>query len=126
MMANSRTPEELETLLEDTLLLGDLNAVSELFEDWALIAMADGSQEVRGGKHIASLAAKRWDEGDRYMAEPRLVLQARDIALVLGPRGTNVVRRAPDGVWRYAILHLLTDQECEGERNEHAINKTDA
>lgn len=29
----ARTPEELELLLEDTLVLGDVNALANLFED---------------------------------------------------------------------------------------------
>ena len=44
-----------------------------------------------------------------YLADPRLVLQARDTGLVVTKRGVNVVRRGGDGAWRYAIALLARD-----------------
>ena len=41
-------PEELETLLEDTFLLRDADAVARLFEDGSLAVTGEGAQQVRG------------------------------------------------------------------------------
>jgi hypothetical protein len=64
--SGARTPEELETLMEDAFMLHDQHALAQLF------------------------------------------LQARGTALIQAGRTINVVRRADDGSWRYAIsvLHL--------------------
>ena len=42
----------------------------------------------------------------RHLADPRRVLQVRDTALVLAGHALNVVRRANDGSWCYAISLL--------------------
>jgi hypothetical protein len=114
MKPDAHTPEELETLLEDTLMLRDFHALSELFEDWAVLAVDGGSHEIRGSQNITTFAWEKWQGRQTYLAEPGLVLQARNTALVLTPRGANVVRRGCDGAWRYEILHLQMGQEREG------------
>lgn len=92
MRAGARTPEELETLLEDAIVLADAHAVSGLFEPDAVV---DG---------------ELW--GRTYVAHPHRVVQARDTALVVSQGGVSVVRRGSDGAWRYLISLLTT----EGER----------
>ena len=47
MSVGARTPEELETLLEDALLLRDGPALAELFESGAVLAVNDEPE--RGG-----------------------------------------------------------------------------
>lgn len=98
-MTGARTPEELETMLEDALLVRDRAAVARLFEEDAVLRAARG--EARGADQIGRLTARMWHDCG-YLADPRLVVQARDTALVVGRRGINVVRRT-GGWWRYAI-----------------------
>ena len=109
MRPGARTPEELETLLEDAFVIRDREALVELFEDGAVLASADGLPEARGGEEIARYATAMWDGERTCLADPRRVLQARDTALVVAARGINVVRRGSDGAWRYAIALLALD-----------------
>jgi hypothetical protein len=102
----ARSPEELETLLEDAFVTRDPAALAQLFEAGAVLFADDGRQEVRGREAIARWAAAAWEGEHTYVAEPRRVLQARDTALVVADRGTNVVRRGREGAWRYAIAVL--------------------
>jgi hypothetical protein len=106
MCAGARTPEELETLLEDAFVLHDQQALAQLFHPGALLVAGGGLPEARGRRQIARVAAQLWEPQRRYLADPRRVLQVRDSALVLAGHATNVVRRADDGSWRYAISLL--------------------
>lgn len=108
MNTGARTPEELETLFEDTLLLGDHQALAELFEDGAVLAIGD-IRSARGGEAIVRLALVTWTGRHTYVANPQYVMQARDIALIVSKQGINVVRRSGDGTWRYAIVCQLVD-----------------
>jgi hypothetical protein len=116
MSAGARTPEELETLLEDALVVRDRAALAALFEEGATL-IARESRSARGGDEIVGLALATWD-GDRvYVADPWRVVQARDIALVVAERGVNVARRGRDGAWRYAIVvQSVGDGPDESER----------
>ena len=113
MRQRARTPEELETLLEDAFVIRDGEAVTELFGDGAVLG--DGRREARGGKAIARLASDMWQSDRTYLAEPRRVVQARDTALIVAERGINVVRRGSDGGWRYAIALLSGDDTTTKE-----------
>ncbi|MGH2896353.1 MAG: hypothetical protein ACRDPM_24220 [Solirubrobacteraceae bacterium] len=104
------SPEELEALLEDAFVLRDQVAVACLFEDGGMLAWATGPRVAQGLAAIAALAERLWHAGQIYVADPRQVLQAGDMALVLGPHVTNVARREAGG-WRYAIA-LLDDQDA--------------
>jgi hypothetical protein len=107
MSTGARTPEELETLLEDALLLSDEKALAALFEDGAVLAAAFTQREARGTDEIASFAV---GTGNRsYLANPRRILQARGTALVVADGAINVARRGEDGAWRYAIALLSPD-----------------
>jgi hypothetical protein len=116
MSLGARTPEELETLFEDTLVLRDRQALAELFEDGAVLVV-DDERSARGGEAIARLALVTWAGDHTYVADPQLVMLARDIALIVSKRGINVVRRGSDGIWRYAIVRqavadkLIMDSE---------------
>ncbi len=96
-------------LLEDTLVLRDTGALAGLFEEWAVLSLA-GSRQLRGCGPITDFTAETFSGENGYLADPCLVIQARDTALVVTARGANVQRRGPDGVWRYEILHLLTNR----------------
>jgi hypothetical protein len=110
MRHGARTPEELETLLEDAFVIRDREALGELFEDGAVLG--DGSREARGGDEIARLAHDMWQHNRTYLAEPRRVLQARDTGLIVAERGLNVARRSSGG-WRYAIALLSLDAQTQ-------------
>ena len=58
------------------------------------------------GVEIAWLALATWHGDATYVADPRRVVQARDIALIIADRAINVARRGHDGVWRYAIVFV--------------------
>jgi hypothetical protein len=101
----ARTPEELETLLEDAFVLRDPEALAQLFQTGALL-LVDSLQEARGRLQIARVAAGLWDSERGYLAAPHRILQVRDTALVVAEHAINVVRRGEDGSWRYAISLL--------------------
>jgi len=96
------TPEELETLFEDALVIRDRASLAALFEEGAMLVAGD--RRPARGEEIARLALATWDGDHTYVADPRRVLMARDIALIVAERGANVMRRCHDGAWRYAIV----------------------
>jgi ketosteroid isomerase-like protein len=97
------SPEELETLLEDAVLLGDGPAVAQLFERGGVIMPRAGSAEARGRAAIAGLARNLWSNGPGYLADPRQVAHSGDLALVVGSAAVNVARRQRNGSWRFVI-----------------------
>jgi hypothetical protein len=105
----AHTPEELEALFEDAFVLRDPGAVAPLFEARALLVARRGTREARGSEEIAQSAAALWSRDLAYVADPRRVIQAHDLALVLATQATSVVRRGGDGAWRYAISLLSID-----------------
>ena len=108
MAVGARTPEDLETLLEDAFVLRSGEAITELFEDGAVF-VADGTWEARGGPEIEHLVTEMWQRNRSYLAEPRRIVQAGNTALIMTQHGANVVRRGTDGAWRYAIALLSQD-----------------
>ena len=114
MEYGAATPEDLETLLEDTLVLENAEALTHLFEERALMAAAMGAQEVRGADEISRLAGGIWTRDDTYIAGLGRVMQARELALVTTPRGVNLLRQGADGFWRYVIL--VVEQSIPNER----------
>jgi hypothetical protein len=107
----ARTPEELESLLEDAFITRDLELLTGLFEDGALLA-ANGSIEVRGSSDIAA-ALTSW--GLTFVAGARRVLQVGDVALTLG-NGVQVLRRGPDRSWRLAISLIETTYDAKEKK----------
>jgi ketosteroid isomerase-like protein len=107
-LAAARTPEELETLLEDAGVTRDAAALVALFEDGGVLVVADGPP-ARGRDEIARATLALWDDDRLYLAAPLRVVQARDLALVVAERAINVVRRGSDGAWRYVIALQLSD-----------------
>ena len=113
--SGARTPEELETLFEDALLVRDHQVLTALFESGATLVMG-GQQPVRGGEAIARAALATRDGIGAYVADPRRVLLARDSALVVTDRGVNVMQRGADGSWRYAIVLHAVEQSNGREK----------
>jgi hypothetical protein len=115
MRPGARTPEELETLLEDAFVTRDHDSLAPLFEDGAVLAASNGRREAHGPEQISSLAGTLWETNRTYVADPRRILQARETALVVAAYGINVVRRGSDGAWRYAIALLSLEHTTERE-----------
>lgn len=111
-MDGGLTPEELETLLEDAILLGDADAVTGLFQPGGVLVV-DTEGELRGQPQVpeAPSALRRHRPG--YLATPRRVVRVRDMALMLGPDVVNLANRGNDGTWRYAICVLLPCPSAE-------------
>ena len=101
-------------LFEDAVVVRDRAAIAELFEDGALLVMADAATVARGAAEIARVAAEIWAHDLTYLADPRHVLQARDTALVVAQHGINVARRGDGGTWRYAISLLRCEDNEPG------------
>ena len=106
MRPHARTPEELETLLEDAFVVRDRAALASLFDSGAVLVTHRGTAPARGGREIARLVTAAWDRELAYVAAPGQVLQARDLALIVAGHDINVVRRGSDRSWRYAISLL--------------------
>jgi hypothetical protein len=117
MGGGARTPEDLETLLEDAFVLRSGEAMAELFEDGAVLVTDDGTREAHGQEEIAQLARQMWQRNRTYLAEPRRIVQAGNTALIMTKHGANVVRRGTDGAWRYAIALLSQDHIPPGRTN---------
>jgi Domain of unknown function (DUF4440) len=116
MRTGGRTPEELESLLEDAFVTRDADALRAMFEDGGVLVAGDEPREARGSGEIARLAETLWARDRTYVAEPRRVVQVRGTALVLGRGGIAVARRGHDGDWRYAIALLSrTDDDTTPE-----------
>ncbi len=90
MFASS--PEELETLLEDGVLLGDAAAVAALFEPGAVLVTG---LSITGPEQALTELAKIG-----YVAATSPVTVRPGQAVVVGERTVNVSVRAPDGSWR--------------------------
>jgi hypothetical protein len=109
--AGARTPEELEMLLEDALLMGDGQLLSTLVEEGALLVA--GARPARGAVEIEQAAQATWHDDCPYLADPRQILQARDLVLIVTDQSLNVARRGRDGAWRYVILYQLVTKHAE-------------
>jgi hypothetical protein len=110
------TPEELDALLEDAVVLRSAGAVADLFEAGGLLAVGADACPARGARAIVRAAAALWAGSGTYVAEPRRVLQARDTALVVAARGLHVARRAADGRWRLAVAVVDRWDDEEDDR----------
>lgn len=99
----ARTPEELETLLEDGVMLGDHKGLTALLEDAAVLVVTN-APPARGQGAIRRLVLATWDEARPYLAACQRIVQTRDIVLIVTEHGTNVARCDRDGTWRYVIL----------------------
>jgi ketosteroid isomerase-like protein len=110
MRPGARTPEELETLLEDAVVIRDHEALSRLFEADAVLVGGDG-RRAQGAEEIALCVKAMWDGNGTFVADPRHVLQSRDTALVVARESVSVMRRGSDGGWRFAISLLSSERE---------------
>jgi hypothetical protein len=110
MRSAATTPEELEALLEDAFVIRDYGALAELFDESAVMAAGKAAIEARGRREISRCAAALWERDCIYVAAPQRILQAHDTGLVVSEGSVNVMRRAPDRSWRFAISLLQFNQ----------------
>jgi hypothetical protein len=89
----AESPEELEILLEDALVLQDDAAVAALFEEGGVLVESSGC--VRGRNQVAHLLAQQ-----QYLAAPCSVTVVNNIAIVVGRHTVNVSCRDPGAGWR--------------------------
>jgi len=61
MEAGARTPEELETLLEDAFVVHDPQALAQLFQPGAMPVVGGGLAEACGRRQITRVATQLWD-----------------------------------------------------------------
>ncbi len=92
-MPGASSPEELETLLEDAVLLQDDRAVADLFESNGVVVRVPS--RVTGRSRAGSVLVR---EG--FVASVRSVTVVHDVAVVVGQRTVNVSGRRPDHTWR--------------------------
>jgi hypothetical protein len=105
MQTGARTPEELETLLEDAFVMRDHTAAAGLFERDAVIGSSETVQ-ARGHALIVQLTQAMVAREQLFVAGSARVLQVRRTALMAGPSATSVAHRTLDGAWRYSITLL--------------------
>ena len=106
-----RTPAELDTLLEDAVVLGDPAAVTALFEAGGLLIPPEAAPEDAAG--LARAAERVCGAGGGLFDGPRPEFRVQGLALVIGERSVTVSRCGADGVWRYtfAVFASLMKKE---------------
>jgi mannose-6-phosphate isomerase-like protein (cupin superfamily) len=118
MEPGARTPEELDTLLEDAVVLRDRDAITELYEPGAVLLAEGTTHSVRGPARIAGFLRTMWQQERTYLSRTHEVVQADDTALVVGDSGTSVARKGGDGRWRFVISRVLFDTAHEPHDEE--------
>lgn len=112
----ARTAGELEDLFEDAYAARDAAALIGLFEDDAVVVAPDGV-ELRGEGAVAGLAEEFWKDDLAYVSKVTRVVEAGDVGVIVAQWslsgtdghlvdqgiGVDVVRRQPDGTWKYLI-----------------------
>jgi hypothetical protein len=116
MQLGAHTPQELETLLKDAVLIRDRRALAALFENAAALDDGNGTRVPRGRRQIVNAAADIWVYEEPFLAAPRRVVQARGTALLAGDHSTSVARRSGDSVWRYTIALPHTQPQPQRSR----------
>jgi hypothetical protein len=122
MNPGSKTPEELETLLEDAFVLRDCVALADLFEDRSVLLESAGTGRL-AQEAIAIAAEEVWETVDRYLGGRHRIFKSRDTALLVGDGAINVARRGDDGAWRFAIslIGLASSNWLHHSNDEHPV-----
>lgn len=106
MFASS--PEELEILLEDAVLLGDEAAVGSLFDAGAVLITGP---RIAGPEQALAELSKLG-----YVASTRTVSVRHDAAVVVGDHAVNVSFRAPDGAWLLVATIVRAARQTTGSQ----------
>lgn len=96
---SAASPEELDTLLEDALLMGDGPAVAALFAGSDALVATAGC--VRNGAEAVELLTERG-----YLASPSFVRVGSGVALAIGERTVAVSGRGAAGRWQLLAVVL--------------------
>jgi hypothetical protein len=115
VVAGARTPEELETLIEDSFVMRDRGELGALYGEGAVLAAGEAGPEVRGGEAIGRALAELCTHGHTYVAGAGRVIQALDTALVVAAAGVHVLRRGAGGNWHVVISLLDVDGSIDRE-----------
>jgi hypothetical protein len=94
-MTGAGSPEELEVLLEDALILQDDAAIASLYDERGVV--------IHGSGCVPRHDALRLLSPLQFLALPRSVTVVRDVAVVVGDHTVNVSCRGHDGGWRYVV-----------------------
>jgi hypothetical protein len=94
------SPEELEILLEDALIMHDAAAVAALFEDRGVLVTVPGSVV---GPAQAAIAL----EEHTFVASPHSATLVGDIAVVVGDHTVNISSRGTDRRWRLVVAIVV-------------------
>lgn len=112
-------PARLHDVFAQALQAGDVDALLDLYEPGAVVALPDGGR-VSGREALGAMFTGIIESGQTSGGEQRETIVADDVALtstayrseVAGPDGTTrhvdittaeVSRRGPDGTWRVVI-----------------------
>jgi len=110
---SARKPHEIHHIFEAAFNAGDLEAIMALYEPGAVFIPGDRS--ISGHDAIRDFYRISLSAGSRVTLETRMVVESADgLALLhgawsLGPPvsseglSTEVVRRQPDGEWKFVI-----------------------
>ena len=113
-MTSIRTPEDMSPTLAATFNAQDLDAMAALYSEDAVLIDETGAQH-RGVEAIKAALKDMLEAGGAMTSTPRLSVIVGDIALSgadwrleprdggepLEGRSLEVLRRQPDGSWRY-------------------------
>jgi uncharacterized protein (TIGR02246 family) len=118
----ARKLQDVHRLWEEAFNAGDLESLSALYESDARIVPRPGEQAVVGIQAVRSVLEGFLAPKSKIRIETQSVIEAGEIALLrsqwrltgrspagkpieMSHRSTEVVRRQPDGTWRYLIDH---------------------
>ena len=115
-MTSVRTPEDMSPELASAFNARDLDAMAALYDEDAVLIDETGAEH-RGLKAIKAAFKDMLAAGGVMASTPRLSVIVRDIALsgadwrldtgdghqILKGQSLEVLRRQPDGSWRYLI-----------------------
>ncbi len=117
-----RTPEQAHTLFVEYFNAGDLEGLLALYEPEAVTFAEPGGPPTRGRQALREAMEGFLSLKGHITLQTTLAIQTNDLALLrsqwhitgTGPDGSQVemthksaevLRRGPDGVWRYVIDH---------------------
>jgi uncharacterized protein (TIGR02246 family) len=110
-------PAQIHDAVVDAFNAGDLNGLMALYEDDARMVGIDGTTVLSGSDAIRENWAGLLALGGRMSLTTRYVIELDDLALLsneyvltvgddsVSGATAEVVRRQPDGSWRYIIDH---------------------
>jgi uncharacterized protein (TIGR02246 family) len=110
-------PGHVHRAVVDAFNAGDLEALMDLYEDDARMVAMDGTTVLSGSDAIRENWAALLAFGGRMSLTTRYVIEMGDLALLsneyvvtvgddsVSGATAEVVRRQPDGSWRYIIDH---------------------